>query len=146
MLVGSVGGGLAERGLSQRCGLQDPLLDRSSLNHVLIENDRNPFRCDTSIPDAIRPDQQDWALIADSQAISLAAQDDSLFPSGIFEVKLADLSLESVPACSPDQGVTTLGFDRCGAEQQVMADQLIHAASDGPSIRLVPRFTCSRTV
>ena len=47
-------------------GLQDPLLDRLSLDDVLLKNAADPFRRDTAIPSAIRPDQQDGAVIADA--------------------------------------------------------------------------------
>ena len=51
---------------SERAGFQDPLFNRLSLDDVLVKNASDAFWRDTSIPGAIGPDQQDWALIADA--------------------------------------------------------------------------------
>ena len=52
---------------STKCaGFQDPLFDRLSLDDVSLKNPANPFWRDTSVPSAIGPDQQDWALFTDA--------------------------------------------------------------------------------
>ena len=51
---------------SERGGFQDPLFNRLALDDVLLKNPANPFWRDTSVPGAIGPDQQDWALLADA--------------------------------------------------------------------------------
>ena len=51
---------------SEWAGFQDPLFDRLSLDDVLMKDVADPIRSDTSVPDAIGPDQQDWASLADS--------------------------------------------------------------------------------
>ena len=47
-------------------GLQNPLFDRLSLDNVSLKNAADPFWRDISVPGAIGPDQQDWALFTDA--------------------------------------------------------------------------------
>ena len=51
---------------SERGGFEDPLFNRLALDDVLLKNAADAFWRDTSIPGAIGPDQQDWALLADA--------------------------------------------------------------------------------
>ena len=51
---------------SEWAGFQDPVFDRLSLNDVLVKDAVNAFWGDTAIPSAIRPDQQDRALLTDA--------------------------------------------------------------------------------
>ena len=51
---------------SERGGFQDPLFNRLSLDDVSLKNAADPVRRDTSVPGAIGPDQQDWALFTDA--------------------------------------------------------------------------------
>ena len=52
--------------LNERGGFQDPLFNRLSLDDVSLKNAADPFWRDTSVPGAIGPDQQDWALFTDA--------------------------------------------------------------------------------
>ena len=51
---------------SEWAGFQDPLFDWLSLDDVSLKNAADAFWRDTSVPGAIGPDQQDWALLTDA--------------------------------------------------------------------------------
>ena len=51
----------------------DPLLNGLLIDDVLLNDLLDPFSCDFGVPDAVRPNQENGAFLADSQAVNFAS-------------------------------------------------------------------------
>ena len=116
------------------------------MNNVLMNDCFDLLGGDAGVPDPIRPDHEDRSLVADSQAVNLASENNSLWTVAVFKPKFLDESFEFIPRRQARIWITAFGFHGSGAKQQMVADPLnAHAASAANGTRVVPRFTCSRT-
>lgn len=50
----------------------NPFLNWILIDNVFFEDDFDFIRCDVCVPNAFRPDEEDWPLFADAQAIGFA--------------------------------------------------------------------------
>ena len=131
--------------LKGRCFV-NPIMNGFVMNNVLM-NDCFDLLCgDVGVPDPIRPDHENRSLVADSQAVNLASENNSLWTVAVLKPKFLDESFEFIPRRQARIRIAAFGFRGSGAKQQMVADPLnAHAASAANGTRVVPRFTCSRT-
>ena len=124
----------------------NPILNRFVVNNVLMNDCFDLVGGDIGVPDPIRPDHEDRSLVADSQAVNLASENNSLWTVAVLKPKFLDESFEFIPRRQARIWIAAFGFRGRGAKQQRVADPLnAHAASAASGTRVVPRFTCSRT-
>ena len=129
----------------------DPLMDRLLLNNVLLNNRLDFVDGYVCVPNSIRPNHENRASFANSQAVDFAPQHNSLWTICLFKAQLTDHPFEFIPGRDSCRRIAALHFGWGGAKQQMMADRglhcrrINHAAMDTAGIRRVPRFTCSRT-
>jgi len=113
---------------------QNPGFDWPTTNHVLRQDPLDALWCDASIDYPLGPDQQNWPLGADAQAIGLCAQHYSLGPSRILQMPLPHQAFKLVPAGAADGWIGTAeGFAGGGTKQQVVTDMLHLYLGDGCS-------------
>ena len=123
-------------------GFINPLLNGLIVNDVPVKNRLHLVCGDVCVPNAFRPNHQNWPAFAHPQTVNFAAENDSFWALLILEPHLPHEALQRIPGFESCGWIAALRFGGCGAEQQVMADQAATAAID---IRWVPRATCSRT-
>lgn len=121
---------------------QNPGFDWLTTNHVFRQDPLDALRCHAPIDDPFGPDQQNWTLGADAQAIGLGTQHYSLGPGRILQLPLPHQAFKFVPAGGADGWIGTaerLGGG--GAEQQVVTDLWHLCFSDGHDETLCQFFT-----
>lgn len=102
---------------------QYPGFDWLTTNHVLRQDPLDALRCYAPIDDPLGPDQQNWPLGADAQAIGLGTQHYSLGPSRILQLPLPHQAFKFVPAGGADGWIGTAeGLGGGGTKQQVVTD------------------------
>ena len=97
---------------------QYPGFDWLTTNHVLRQDPLDALRCHAPIDDPFGPDQQNWPLGADAQAIGLGTQHYSLGPSRILQLPLPHQAFKFLPAGSADGGIGTAQRLGGGSAQQ----------------------------
>ena len=121
---------------------QNPGFDWPTTNHVFRQDPLDALRCHASIDDPFGPDQQNWTLGADAQAIGLGTQHYSLGPGRILQLPLPHQAFKFVPAGGADGWIGTAeGLGGGGAEQQVVTDLWHLCFSDGHDETLCQFFT-----
>ena len=124
----------------------NPIMNGFVMNNMLMNDCFDLLGCDAGVPDPIRPDHEDRSLVADSQAVNLASENNAFRTVAVLKPSFLDESFEFIPRRQARLRITAFGFRGRGAKQQMVADPLnAHAASAANGTRVVPRFTCSRT-
>ena len=97
---------------------QNPGLNWPATNHVLGQDSLDALRGHAAIDDPLRPDQQNWSIGADAQAIGLCPQYNPLGPRRILQMPLPHQALQLVPTGGADGGIGTAQRLGGGSAQQ----------------------------